>query len=317
MVSSIEERLLPSPEPLVAIVGPTAVGKTALSVALAHAFDGEIVNADSRQVYRGMDIGTGKPSPEQRALVPHHIIDVADPDEDFSLARYQDLAREAIAGIHQRGRAPLLVGGSGLYVWSVIEGLRLPRVAPDPAFRAHLERRAGTEGYLALQRELQAVDPVAASRIDPRNVRRVIRALEVYHATGVPFSLAQRREAPPYRMLVLGLHCDRAELYRRIDQRVDDMLAAGWLEEVRRLVGRGYGPDVPSMSSLGYRELVDCLSGRTSLADAVQQIKRNTRRFARRQYAWFRLADPRITWLTLGDDLERKANALVARFLRG
>ncbi|MBI2867489.1 MAG: tRNA (adenosine(37)-N6)-dimethylallyltransferase MiaA [Chloroflexi bacterium] len=317
MEPSTEERPLSLPKPLIAIVGPTAVGKTALSVALACAFDGEIVNADSRQVYRGMDIGTGKPSPEQRALVPHHLIDVADPDEDFSLARYQDLAREAIASIHQRGRTPLLVGGSGLYVWSVIEGLRLPRVAPDSAFRARMEQRARAEGYLALQRELQAVDPVAASRIDPRNVRRVIRALEVHHATGLPFSQAQRREAPPYRMFILGLHCDRAELYRRIDQRVDDMLAAGWLEEVRRLVGCGYGPDVPAMSSLGYRELVDCLSGRTSLAEAAQQIKRNTRRFARRQYAWFRLADPRITWLALGDDLERRANALVARFLRG
>jgi tRNA dimethylallyltransferase len=274
--------------PLLAIVGPTAVGKTALSIALAQELNGEIVSADSRQVYRGMDIGTAKPTAAERAATPHHLIDVVEPDQEFSLARYQDLATDAIAEIAARGRLPLLVGGTGQYLAAVLQGWHIPRVAPQPELRAALEREAEVDGPLSLHARLARVDPDAAASIAPTNVRRVIRALEVYQITGRPISEQQARQAPPYRARTLWLTLSAPDLYRRIDARVDGMVAAGLLEEVRQLLSRGYGWDLPAMSGLGYREFRPYLEGAASLEEAIQRLKYDTHAFARRQPAWFR-----------------------------
>lgn len=306
--------MLPDP-PLVAIVGPTGVGKSALALQLAPEFHGEVINADSRLLYRGMDIGTAKPTPRERALVPHHLVDLLDPDQPFNLARYLDLARHAITDTHARDKQPFLVGGTGLYVWGLLEGLKAPQVPPNPALRASLEERAHREGSQALYRDLQARDPLAAARMDPRNVRRMVRALEVCIETGIPFSQLQRRDPPPYDAFILGLTLERQELYRRLDRRVDAMLEAGWLQEVRELRRRGHGPGLPSVSALGYRELFAALDGEMSLEEAVRRIKTATRRFARRQYAWFRPSDPRIAWLTADAQAPERARDLVARFL--
>jgi tRNA dimethylallyltransferase len=274
--------------PLLAIVGPTAAGKTALAIALAQALDGEIVSADSRQIYRSMDIGTAKPTPAERAAVPHHMIDVADPDEEFSLARYQDLAAAAIGEIAARGRLPLLVGGTGQYLAAVLQGWHIPRVAPQPELRAALQAEATAHGALALHARLAQVDPAAAAAIASANVRRVIRALEVYELTGRPISEQQAKQAPPYRTHTLWLTLPAAELYRRIDARVDAMVAAGLLDEVRRLREQGYGWELPAMSGLGYREFRPYFEGDSSLEAAVQRLKYNTHAFARRQPNWFR-----------------------------
>ncbi|NOZ30192.1 MAG: tRNA (adenosine(37)-N6)-dimethylallyltransferase MiaA [Chloroflexi bacterium] len=285
--------------PLIAIVGPTAVGKTALSLDLAEAVNGEVVSADSRQIYRYMDIGTAKPTPDERARVPHHLLDVVDPDQTLTLAQYQRLAYAAIEEIHRRGRVPLLVGGTGLYVRAVLEGLRIPEVPPDPELRARLEAEAAEQGPEALHARLAALDPVAAARIDPRNVRRVIRALEVCLIAGRPISELQQASPPPYRILRLGLTRPRRELYARIDARVDAMMAAGLVDEVRSLLARGYGPELPAMTGLGYRQICQYLAGEMTLEEAVREIKRRTRRFVRQQQTWFRPDDPRIRWFDL------------------
>lgn len=288
--------------PLVAIVGPTAVGKTEWSLVLAEALDGEIVSADSRLVYRGMDIGTAKPSPAEMARVPHHLIDILDPGETLGLAEFQRLAREAIDGIHTRGRLPLLVGGTGQYVWALLEGWTAPPVPADPARRTALEAEAARIGHEALHARLAALDPDAAAIIDPRNVRRTIRALEVIEATGCPFSAQRRKVPPPYTTFIAGLRRPRAELYARIDARVDAMMAAGLPEEVAGLAARGYGWELPSMSGVGYRQLGYYLRGEMGLAEAVTLIKRETRRFVRHQSNWFRKDDARIRWFDAGHD---------------
>jgi tRNA dimethylallyltransferase len=299
---------------LVSIVGPTAVGKSAFALRLAQAFDGEIVSADSRQVYRYMDIGTAKPSPEERALIPHHLIDVVDPDEDFSLALYQEMAYQAIEDIQRRGKLAILAGGSGLYVWAILGGFSIPHVPPDAELRRGLEEKAAREGYMALYEELEHIDPDAAERVDPRNVRRVIRALEVFRTTGLPFSELQR-SSPSFRTLVVGLTTERADLYRRIDSRVDGMIERGLVQEVEQLLRRGYSLNLPSMSGLGYKEIGQYLQGEMALGKAVQRIKYETHRFARHQYAWFRLKDERIHWFDIGDEVEELIRSLVQRFI--
>ena len=282
--------------PLVAIVGPTAVGKTALALRLADDLDVEVVSADSRQVYRGMDIGTAKPTRQERARVKHHLLDVVDPDEPFTLAQYQDLAYAAIDGAQLQECLPLLVGGTGLYVRAVLEGFSIPRVEPDERLREELYATAATEGYEALHRRLQGLDPVAAERIDGRNVRRVVRALEVCLQTGKPISSLQQASPPPYRMLQIGLTMPRDFLYQRIDQRVECMLSSGLVSEVRSLVEQGYSEKLPSMSGLGYRQVCSYLSGDVSLAEATALTKQQTRRFVRQQGNWFREDDPGIIW---------------------
>lgn len=278
------------------IVGPTAVGKTALSLHVAEALDGEIVSADSRLFYRGMDIGTAKPSSEERARVFHHLINIAEPDDTVGLAEFQERAYSAIADVHARGRLPLLVGGSGQYVRAVVEGWCIPRVPPDSALRAELEAQAKRDGAEQLHARLVRLDPDGAQRIDPHNLRRVIRALEVCLLTGQPISEQQRKRPPPYRILQVGLTMERAALYARADRRVEAMMAAGLEDEVRRLLEAGYGWDLPAMSGLGYVQFRPYFEGQATLEEVVAEIKRATHRFVRHQYNWFRLSDPAIRW---------------------
>jgi tRNA dimethylallyltransferase len=286
---------------LIAIVGPTAVGKSALALRMAQAFGGEIVSADSRQVYRYMDIGTAKPSPAERALVPHHLVDIVDPDQDFTLALYQGMASSTIEDIQRRGRLVFLVGGSGLYVKSIADGLSIPRVAPDAGLRRTLEEKATVEGHMSLYNELNRVDTAAANEIDPRNVRRVIRALEVYYATGTPFS-SHQKNLPAFQTLTIGLTTDRDNLYGKIDSRVDDMIQRGLIDEVKGLMRRGYSLDLPAMSSLGYKQIGQYINGELELEEAAQRIKYDTHRFARHQYAWFRPGDESIHWFNVKDE---------------
>ena len=297
---------------LVAIVGPTAIGKSSLALELGRTFGGEIINADSRQVYRYMDIGTAKPTLEERALVPHHLIDVVNPDQDFSLALYQSKVRKMIDDIQKRRKPALLVGGSGLYVWAILEGWRIPAVPPDHVMRQELEARAQSEGVKALYEELKQLDPDAAERIDPRNVRRLIRAIEVSRQ-GKPFSRLQGKE-PFVNSLVIGLTTDRTDLYQRIDARVDSMMEKGLLTEVEGLITKGYGFDLPSMSGLGYKQIGMFLQGEIDLPTAIQQIKGNTHRFARHQYNWFRLQDERIHWFDIRKEIKQAVQDLIERF---
>jgi tRNA dimethylallyltransferase len=289
------------------------VGKTALSLYLAKVLKGEIVSADSRLFYRWMDIGTAKPSSAERDSIPHHLINIADPDETVGLAEFQEKAYAAIADVQERKKLPLLVGGTGQYVRAVVEGWLVPRVLPDPTLRAQLENQARREGPVLLHARLSELDPIAAKRIDPRNVRRVIRALEVCLITGRPISEQQGKHPPPFRILQIGLTCERADLYARADQRVDSMMDAGLEDEVRRLVEMGYGWDLPAMSALGYAQFRPYFENQAPLKEVVTEIKRATHRFIRRQYNWFRLNDPNIHWFTVSDRNHPKVVEAVAR----
>lgn len=286
--------------PLIVIVGPTAVGKTEFSIHLAKRLNGEIVSADSRLFYRGMDIGTAKPTPEERARAPHHLIDVADPRETWSLALFQRAAAEAIAAIHARGRTPFLVGGTGQYVHAVTRGWTPPAATPDPDLRATLEAQAQEKGIYWLYEELKILDPEAAAGIDPRNVRRTIRALEVIRLTGRKFSEQRGQTEGPYRTLTVGLTRPRQELYARVDARIESMFAAGLLEEVRRLLEAGVSPTLPAMTSIGYSECVEVLAGRLTVEEAKAEMRRRTRVFVRRQANWFKADDPSIHWFEAG-----------------
>jgi tRNA dimethylallyltransferase len=301
-VAVIDLSSLRPAESLVVLVGPTGAGKTALAIRLAHCYGGEIVSADSRQVYRYMSIGTAKPTPAEQQTARHHLIDVVDPDESFTLADYQSAARAAIGDIQSRGRLPLLVGGTGLYIRAVTEGLNVPAVPPNEPLRAQLSGQLQRLGLDWLVDQVRRVDPVTANR-ESANPRRLIRALEVHQSTGRPLSELQTRTPPPYQQVWLGLTAERQELYRRVDDRVDDMIAAGLLDEVRRLVVMGYSWDLPSMSSLGYRQIGEHLRGECDLPSAIQSIKHATHAFVRHQYNWFRLSDPRIQWLHAGTSI--------------
>lgn len=274
------------------LVGATAVGKTALSLQLAQALQGEIISVDSRLFYRGMDIGTAKPTLAERAQVPHHLIDICSPAETLSLGAFQRLALAKIAEVAGNGRLPILVGGTGQYVRAVVEGWGIPHVPPQPALRDALEKLGGE----ALGRWLQVLDPTAAAQIDRRNVRRVLRALEVTLVAGRPISELQRKTPPPYVFCQIGLFRERESLYRRVDERVDGMMAQGLLAEVEGLVRQGYGRSTPAMSGLGYRQLLAYLAGEMNLDEAVSRIKFETHRFVRQQATWFRRDDPQIHW---------------------
>ena len=289
---------------LLVIVGPTGVGKSALAMRLARDFEGEIIGADSRQVYRHMSIGTAKPSDADRAEISHHLVDIIEPDERYSLALFLRDARQSILNAKEvRGRLPLVVGGTGQYVWGLLEGWQVPEVNPNAKLREELELQVESEGVEALFEELLHVDPGAAAQVDGRNPRRVVRALEVALSrrgdTSVRDGDAQRpRKVPPdYDAKVIGLTMERAALYARIDARVDAQLAAGWLDEVRELWERGYGLENAALSGLGYGELMQHLDGDMALDEAVQRIKYRTHSYARQQYNWFRLGDERIRWL--------------------
>jgi tRNA dimethylallyltransferase len=291
-----------APAPLILIIGPTAVGKTELAIQLAERLNGEIVSADSRLFYRGMDIGTAKPTSEEQARVPHHLIDVADPDEIWSLAVFQQKATEIIADIHARGKLPFLVGGTGQYVRGVTEGWRPPEVKPDPRLRGALEKLVEEQGIYWLHEGLNRTDPSAAEKIDPRNVRRTIRALEVILTTGKLFSKQRGRGESPYNLVSIGLKRPRVELYRRVDERIEAMFAAGFVDEVKRLLENGYSPELPTMSAIGYRECVRVLQGQMSVEQAKVEMRRATRSFVRRQANWFKEDDPNIHWFEAGQE---------------
>jgi tRNA dimethylallyltransferase len=289
-----------SRRPPLALVGPTAVGKTDLSLAIAESLDAEIVSVDSMLVYRGMDVGTAKPSPAERARVPHHLIDVADPSEPFSVARFQEEAREVVRAIGARGHPVLLVGGSGLYFRAVVDDLEFP--GTDPATRSELERQADALGPVRIYERLAALDPIAAARMDPGNVRRTVRALEVPAITGRPFSTYaeawERHDVHAVR--AAGLRMPREALMARIGTRVRSMLDEGWLEEVRSLLEQGFGGWLTSTQAIGYAELARHLRGDMTMGAAVEATVKRTGNLARRQMSWFR-RDPRIRWFDVDE----------------
>ncbi len=285
-------------EPVVlAIVGPTAVGKSAVAVRLARQIDGEIINADSRQVYRGFDIGAGIPGEDERGGVPHHLYGFSEPDDDFSLGRFLDAATFAIDDIHGRGKTPIIVGGTGQYVWALVEGWNVPEVAPNPELRTELMERAEREGRAALHTELARHDPAAADLIHPNNLIRTVRALEVVLTTGRPFSEQRTKTPPPWNVRIAGLTMERPALDERIERRVDIQLAVGWVDEVRALLAAGYSPSLSSFRSIGYREIAAHIEGRMPADEMRQAIVSKTWRFARSQFGWFRAGDERIAWV--------------------
>lgn len=288
--------------PLVVIVGPTAVGKTLKAIQLAELMNGEIVSADSRLFYRGMDIGTAKPSASERARVPHHLIDVAEPDQTWSIAVFQHSAKEAIAGIHSRGNLPFLVGGSGQYVHSVTKGWTPPSVKPNQELRAELENMARLNSPQWLHEKLSLLDPSAAKSIDPRNPRRTMRALEVILSSGRRFSELKGQFPPPYHIVQVGLTLSRPDLYKLIDDRIDAMFEQGLQQEVKALLAKGYSPDLPTMSAIGYRESIKILEGNLTEEEAKIQMRKSTRIFVRRQANWFKENADDIKWFDAGTE---------------
>ncbi len=298
--------------PLVILTGPTAVGKTALSIALAKSINGEIVSADSMQVYRHMDIGSAKITAEEMAGVPHHLIDVMEPTEAFNVVIFQELAKEAMEEIYGRGRIPILVGGTGFYIQAVLYDIDFTENDEDPSLRRELEELAGREGPEVLYEKLKSVDPAACESIHAHNVKRVIRALEFYEKTGQPISEhneAQRQKDSPYRFAYFVLNDRREEIYQKIDARVDQMMAAGLVEEVRALREMGCTKDMVSMQGLGYKEILRCLEGELSQEEAVYLIKRDTRHFAKRQLTWFR-REKDVIWVEKSDIDQNGQNTL-------
>ncbi|HLE44356.1 MAG TPA: tRNA (adenosine(37)-N6)-dimethylallyltransferase MiaA [Methylomirabilota bacterium] len=307
----------PDEIPLVAIVGPTGAGKTALAVALARAWPIEAVSVDSRQVYRRMDIGTGKPTPDERRLLRHHLLDLVEPDEPYDAARFARDAAAAIADIHARGPRPVLVGGTGLYLKALLHGLS-PLPPADLELRRRLRADAATEGRAALHRRLEELDPETAARLHPRDLMRVTRALEIALVTGRPASASRGRGRPatasPYRVLTIGLTMARRDLYARLEARVDRMLAEGLLREVEGLLAAGFGPDLPAMQGIGYRHLTPVLTRGASLDEAVSAMKRDTRRYAKRQWTWFARVQV-AHWVTVEADDVAGATGQVKRMI--
>lgn len=280
------------------IVGPTAIGKSALALELAAALGAEVVNADSRQLYRGMDIGTAKPSAEERRRVPHHLIDVRDPDQPLDVAQFRELARRAIAEVWARGRPVLVTGGSGFYLRVLRKGIFRGPVA-SPELRRELSQIAAAQGVDHLYQQLRRVDPEAAARLEARDLYRIVRALEVYRLTGVPISVHQQRQAhstPEYDTLSVGLRLERERLYAAIERRLDEMIEAGLVGEVRSLIAAGYRPEAPPLSTIGYKHIAAHLRGAMSLSEAIASAKRDTRRLAKRQLTWFR-RDRDVLWV--------------------
>jgi len=291
----------PVPNPLVVIVGPTAVGKSRIAIELARRLNGEIVSADSRLFYRGMDIGTAKPSNEDRMQITHHLIDIAEPDEIISLRIFQSKAQEFINKVINNYKLPILVGGTGQYIHAVTEGWIIPPQKPNEKLRTLLYDWADEIGTEGIHQKLVLLDPVAAEKIDPRNERRTIRALEVILGTGKLFSHQRSKAGTKYDLKMIGLFLPREMLYQRIDERINQMISDGLIEEVKNLLSKGYSPDLPSMSAIGYHEISDFLQNKITYEDAIMLMKRRTRQFVRRQANWFKFNDPHIHWFFVSE----------------
>ncbi|MGO4544840.1 tRNA (adenosine(37)-N6)-dimethylallyltransferase MiaA [Paenibacillus sp. 2TAB23] len=300
-------------QPLLVLIGPTAVGKTRMSLDIAKTWEAEIISGDSMQVYRGMDIGTAKIPIDEREGIPHHLIDIMEPDVPYSAADFQAGATAAIDQIAARGHLPFIVGGTGLYVESVCYQFQFADIGSDEAFRQEQERYAAEKGVEMLHARLAAIDPPAAERLHPNDLRRVIRALEVFHMTGQTFSEQQagQSKVSPYELCIIGLTMDRAELYRRIEQRVDLMMEQGLVEEVRLLLDRDMPPAAVAMQGLGYKEIAEYLHGNCTLEAAVERLKRDTRRFAKRQLSWFRHMND-IHWIDMGENFHNNLQTVHA-----
>lgn len=286
---------------LVAIVGPTAIGKTSISIELAKILNGEIVSADSMQIYKYMNIGTAKPTIEERQGIPHHMMDIVEPDEDFNAAMYQQGAKEAIEHIYTNGKLPILVGGSGLYVNSIVYPLDFTTATEDHELRAKLYKTVEEKGNHYLHQKLSKIDPTTGKKVHPNDVKRIVRAMEIYYLTGKPMSEHKQnlqKAYIPYDLTMIGLYMDRSRLYERINARVDNMLELGLIDEVKSLRNMGYKRNLISMQGLGYKEIIAYLEDESSLEDAIGILKRDTRRFAKRQYTWFK-KDKRIHWVNI------------------
>ncbi|MDE6712950.1 MAG: tRNA (adenosine(37)-N6)-dimethylallyltransferase MiaA [Lachnospiraceae bacterium] len=310
-------RLSDKKKPLIIIAGPTAAGKTKTSILLAKKVDGEIISADSMQVYRYMDIGSAKVTPEEMQGVPHHLIDVLEPTEEFNVVRFQTMAKAAMEDIYARGRVPILVGGTGFYIQSILYDIDFTENEADTAYRHELEHLAKEQGSEALYRMLMEADPEAAKELHPNNIKRVIRALEYHRLTGQKISdhnREQRQKSSPYEAYYFVLTMDRAKLYQRIDLRVDLMLEQGLVEEVRKLKEMGLTKNDISMQGLGYKEILAFLDGESTLEEAIYTIKRDTRHFAKRQLTWFR-REPEAIWIDCDPD-QRTAEDIVSELLK-
>lgn len=301
--------------PVVVITGPTGVGKSAVAMELAPVFGAEILSADSRQVYRHLDIGTAKPTLSERSRVPHHLLDLVEPDQPFSAAVFREQADRQLLDLATRGKVAFLVGGSPHYVQAVVDRLEIPAVPPQPELRGQLEEFAREHGAEALHERLRSVDPAAAEQIQPSNVRRVVRALEVYLVTGQPFSLVGRRKGTPIPALRLAITDDRARLYERVDRRLDMQMEVGLIEETRRVLDMGFSESLPPFRGLVYREAVEILQGKLSIPDGIRRMKEATHAFVRRQYTWLR-REPGIQWVEAGEYLADRMGTIIEGYLR-
>jgi len=288
---------------VIVIAGPTASGKTDLAIEFALKCNGEIISADSMQVYRGMDIGTAKPTLEERRGIPHYMLDVVDPDEEFSVAQFQQMAKECIKDILSRGKVPIVAGGTGLYINSLVYNITFSETIADWKYREHLQNIAREQGPLVLHNMLEKIDPISAQNIHPNNVKRVIRALEVFETTGKPISEHQkesRKIKPEYDYKIFGIEVERDVLYRRIEKRTDKMIQMGLYEEVEGLLKKGYSPDLVSLQGIGYKEIIMCIQGKCSLDEAIYNIKLGTKHLAKRQMTWFRKTEG-LKWINAGE----------------
>ncbi len=304
--------------PVIVVAGPTASGKTGLAIDIAKKYNGEIVSADSMQIYKYMDIGTAKPTQQERSEALHHLIDFLEPDEDFSVADYTPLAHKTIEDIVKRGKLPIIAGGTGLYINSVINDVTFGEIDTDYDLRAKLEERAKTEGVASLVNELSSFDPISAKKIHPNNLRRIIRAIEFYYITGTPISKHQemtKEVKSRYNPLMLMIEHEREKLYERINLRVDIMVQQGLIDEVKHLMDMGYGPALNSMKGIGYKEIMGAISGEYSIDEAIEMIKLGSRHYAKRQLTWFR-RDDRINYLNANDNIFDEAQKLIDKFLQ-
>lgn len=284
-------------KPILVIAGPTASGKSDLAFKLASQFNGEIINADSRQVYIGMEIGTNSPDQEYFSIIPHHLFSFLKPDEKFNVGLYKPMAIKKIYEVQQKGKLAIIVGGTGQYIWSLLEGWNIPNVSPDLEYRRLLEQKSNTGPNDGLYEELMKIDPGSGLTINRNNKRRIIRALEIFKVTGIPASTLKTKTPPQWKYLLIGLTMERTKLYSASDKQIDNMFNQGWIDEVKALISKGYDWELSSMSSLGFKEIGDYIKGEKSLEETIKMIKTDTHRFIRSQYGWFRLNDKRIHWI--------------------